>query len=98
MSSPLLMRSRPMVSRPADIDHQKCGEGAAQGRSFPWHDPDRVRGILGTHALRDYRGLFVATLLTLLFLPAFCVAWLRIKQPAKVRQPGISEAAHAGAI
>jgi multidrug efflux pump subunit AcrB len=30
-------------------------------------------------------GLFVATLLTLLFLPALYVAWFRIKEPAKER-------------
>ena len=28
-------------------------------------------------------GLFVATLLTLLFLPALYVAWFRIKEPRK---------------
>ena len=29
-------------------------------------------------------GLFVATLLTLLFLPALYVAWFRIKEPAEM--------------
>ena len=35
--------------------------------------------------------MFVATLLTLLFLPALYVAWFRIKEPAKERQVGIKE-------
>jgi multidrug efflux pump len=34
-------------------------------------------------------GLFVATLLTLLFLPALYVAWLRIKEPRKEHEPGL---------
>ena len=33
-------------------------------------------------------GLAVATLLTLVFLPALYVAWFRIKQPARGREPG----------
>jgi hypothetical protein len=33
-------------------------------------------------------GLFVATLLTLLFLPALYVAWFRIKEPVKERSVG----------
>ena len=32
-------------------------------------------------------GLFVATLLTLLFLPALYVAWFRIKEPRKEPEP-----------
>jgi multidrug efflux pump subunit AcrB len=43
-------------------------------------------------------GLFVATLLTLLFLPALYVAWFRIKEPAKEREVGIKEPAHAVAL
>jgi len=43
-------------------------------------------------------GLFVATLLTLLFLPALYVAWFRIKEPAKERQVGIKEPAPAVAL
>src|SRR5437763_9993564 len=43
-------------------------------------------------------GLFVATLLTLLFLPALSVAWCRIKEPAKQRQVGAKEPAHAVAL
>ena len=34
-------------------------------------------------------GLFVATLLTLLFLPALYVAWFRIKEPRKESEPGL---------
>jgi len=41
-------------------------------------------------------GLFVATLLTLLFLPALYVAWSRIKEPRKEREPRLgAEAAVA---
>jgi Cu/Ag efflux pump CusA len=43
-------------------------------------------------------GLFVATLLTLLFLPTLYVAWFRIKEPAKERQVGVKEPAHAAAL
>ena len=34
-------------------------------------------------------GFFVATLLTLLFLPALYVAWFRIKEPCKEPEPGL---------
>ena len=40
-------------------------------------------------------GLFVATLLTLLFLPALYVAWFRVKEPAKEQQLGVMEPATA---
>jgi multidrug efflux pump subunit AcrB len=43
-------------------------------------------------------GLIVATLLTLLFLPALYVAWFRIKEPAKEQQVGAKEPAHAVAL
>jgi multidrug efflux pump len=36
-------------------------------------------------------GLFVATLLTLLFLPALYVAWFRVKEPVKERRVGVTE-------
>ena len=36
-------------------------------------------------------GLFVATLLTLLFLPALYVAWFRVKEPIKERRVGVTE-------
>jgi multidrug efflux pump len=43
-------------------------------------------------------GLFVATLLTLLFLPALYVAWFRIKEPRKQPEVGLPEQARAAAI
>jgi multidrug efflux pump len=43
-------------------------------------------------------GLFVATLLTLLFLPALSVAWFRTKEPAKERQVEVAEPTPAGAV
>jgi len=43
-------------------------------------------------------GLFVATLLTLLFLPALYVAWFRIKEPAKEREMRVTEPASAAAL
>jgi hypothetical protein len=43
-------------------------------------------------------GLFGATLLTLLFLPALHVAWFRIKEPGKQRQLGTAKPAAAGAL
>jgi multidrug efflux pump subunit AcrB len=43
-------------------------------------------------------GLLVATLLTLLFLPALYVAWFRIKEPVKERQIGVKEPAPAVAL
>ena len=43
-------------------------------------------------------GLFVATLLTLLFLPALYVAWFRIKEPRKEREVGVTERAPAAAV
>jgi len=43
-------------------------------------------------------GLFVATLLTLLFLPALYVAWFRVKEPAKEREVEVAEPAPAGAL
>jgi multidrug efflux pump len=36
-------------------------------------------------------GLFSATLLTLLFLPALYVAWFRIKEPRKEREVGLRQ-------
>ena len=40
-------------------------------------------------------GLFVATLLTLLFLPALYVAWFRIKEPCKEPEPRLGAEAAA---
>jgi multidrug efflux pump subunit AcrB len=52
----------------------------------------------GAMAYAIIGGLFVATLLTLLFLPALYVAWFRVKEPAKERPVGAKEAAHAVAL
>jgi len=57
---------------------------ADRGRRFAWHDPDRVRSLLGPMAHAVIGGLFVAALLTLLFLPALYVAWFRIKEPRNI--------------
>ncbi len=43
-------------------------------------------------------GLVVATLLTLLFLPALYVAWFRVKEPRQERQLGVTEPAPAIAV
>jgi hypothetical protein len=37
----------------------------------------------------------VATLLTLLFLPALYVAWFRIKEPREEPEPGLGARVHA---
>ncbi|HMD17341.1 MAG TPA: efflux RND transporter permease subunit [Terriglobales bacterium] len=42
-------------------------------------------------------GLFVATLLTLLFLPALYVAWFRIKEPRKEPKPRLGAGVPAAA-
>ena len=42
-------------------------------------------------------GLFVATLLTLLFLPALYVAWFRIREPRREPEPRLGVAAPAPA-
>jgi multidrug efflux pump subunit AcrB len=43
-------------------------------------------------------GLVVATLLTLLFLPALYVAWFRVKEPRKEREVRVTEPASAVAL
>jgi AcrB/AcrD/AcrF family len=45
-------------------------------------DPDRGDDILGPMATAVMGGLLVATVLTLIFLPALYVAWFRIKEPS----------------
>src|SRR5206468_12101250 len=40
-------------------------------------------------------GLFVATLLTLLFLPALYIAWFRVKEPVKEPEMGLGAAVPA---
>ena len=51
----------------------------------------------GAMAYAIIGGLFVATLLTLLFLPALYVAWFRIKEPAREQRAPVKEAVAAGA-
>jgi multidrug efflux pump len=51
----------------------------------------------GAMAYAIIGGLIVATLLTLLFLPALYVAWFRVKEPAK-EQAGVPERAGALAL
>src|SRR5262249_48960111 len=45
------------------------------------HDPDRNYDILGPMSYAIMGGLLVATVLTLIFLPALYIAWFRVKQP-----------------
>ena len=49
----------------------------------------------GAMAYAIIGGLFVATLLTLLFLPALYVAWFRVKEPRKEREIGVRTEAAA---
>jgi len=49
-------------------------------------DPDRAHHILGADGYAIMGGLLVATLLTLLFLPALYVAWFRVKEPVAGEQ------------
>jgi len=51
----------------------------------------------GAMAYAIIGGLFVATLLTLLFLPALYVAWFRIKEPRKEPEPGLAAGVPAAA-
>ena len=51
----------------------------------------------GAMAYAIIGGLFVATLLTLLFLPALYVAWFRIKEPAREQRAPVKEPVAAGA-
>ena len=52
-----------------------------------------VCSLLGPMAYTVIGGLFVATLLTLLFLPALYVAWFRIKEPEPRLEAGLPAAA-----
>jgi multidrug efflux pump subunit AcrB len=51
--------------------------------------PIAVTIFWGPMAIAVMGGLLVATVLTLIFLPALYVAWFRIKEPAVVRQSGV---------
>jgi Cu/Ag efflux pump CusA len=70
-----------------------CGGGGHQppasadpadgGGGEPGHDPDCPRSVLGPMAYAMIGGIIVATLLTLLFLPALYVAWYKIREPKR---------------
>jgi hypothetical protein len=47
--------------------------------------------VLGSNGLRDHGGLAVATVLTLVFLPALYVAWYRIEKPSIDDRPNASD-------
>jgi hypothetical protein len=72
-------------------DEPHAAYRADRGRSLARHDTDRVEVFWGPMAYAIIGGLFVATLLTLLFLPALYVAWFRIKEPATERRVGVTE-------
>ena len=55
------------------------------------HDPDRATIFWGPMAYAIMGGLLVATLLTLLFLPALYVAWFRVKEPALASTTGMHD-------
>jgi len=71
---------------------------ADRSRRLARHDPIASEVFWGPMAYAIIGGLFVATLLTLLFLPALYVAWFRVKEPARERQAGIKEPAPAAAL
>ena len=57
--------------------------------------PIAARGVLGPDGLAMIGGIIVATVLTLLFLPALYVAWYRIKEPRSLLiGPRASRPAH----
>jgi hypothetical protein len=56
-----------------------------------------ARRLCGPMAYAIIGGLFVVTLLTLLFLPALYVAWFRIKRPRKEPEPRLGAGVPAAA-
>ena len=46
-----------------------------------WHDTDRTDDFWGPMAYAIMGGLLVATVLTLIFLPALYIAWFRVSEP-----------------
>ena len=60
-----------------------AADPADGGGREPRHYPDRREVFWGPMAYAMMGGIIVATLLTLLFLPALYVAWFRIKEPAE---------------
>ena len=59
--------------------------------------PIALEVFWGPMAYAIIGGLFVATLLTLLFLPALYVAWFRVKEPRKEPEPGLQAGVPAAA-
>ena len=59
------------------------------------HDPDRPDVFWGPMAYAVMGGLVVATLLTLVFLPALYVAWFRIR-PAELANASTGESLEGG--
>ena len=53
------------------------------GRSGPGHDPAVAQRVLGPMAVAIMGGLVVATVLTLLALPAMYAAWFRVGNPGR---------------
>ena len=74
-----------------------CGDRASCRCGFSGNDSDRVGSLLGPMAYAIIGGLFVATLLTLLFLPALYIAWFRIKEPRKEPEPRLEAGVPAAA-
>ena len=54
---------------------------ADRGGGRAGHDPAVALGVLGPMAVAIMGGLIVATVLTLLFLPALYAAWFRVRRP-----------------
>ena len=72
------MRAQRLSSRDVKIQLPRSGS------RYPVFD--LLLFVLSVPVLLASTYLFVATLLTLLFLPALYVAWFRIKEPQKERE------------
>jgi hypothetical protein len=72
-------RSRPRDPFPLPPNH---ADGNFHGSRIHSDRPDR---FLGPDGFCDHGGLFVATMLTLIVLPALYVAWFRVKEPVRER-------------
>jgi len=59
--------------------------------------PIAVTIFWGPMAIAVMGGLLVATVLTLIFLPALYVAWFRLKQPAAMESRVMSSSTAKGA-
>jgi hypothetical protein len=78
-------------------DPPHASHPAHRVRHHARHDSDRANSLLGPDGVRDHRRLAVATVLTLIFLPALYAAWFRIREPVEGNTPPQPEevAAHA---